>query len=979
MRVLEQEVPSHKGHYDDSCSPGSQSHVGEQSLSGVSLAAFRAVTAHLQAAGDQELNAVFSLFSQHNPEANPVFSAQSPTVSPAPDRGRSPASTKVPSTCADPESASKFNSHPAEHPDYFSVATTTSASDAFRPGRISTSSSWSSTSPFAAATFSFLDRTVAGAHILGGCSSSDSSPTNVTSATPATPFLALPKTSSRVTRAESPLKVPPSSEGRDPSKLGDATSASRRRLKTSRKPPRTGGPGESQDTAQVTILQRALRTPVRCSPRLQRPTSPKNASSTPSDRCPQTTPVSCKDGSRLVTRGKCKGAKNSTFLRLKYNQKDVVTHELETGADASPSATGRDSQGAPERASSSDKTEIDSFAKADRLMPSERSESRKARTTRKKPSKKSAFSQAPDHMAGHTPDAMPVSSSRSPRCLKRERIVCEESQEDVRSKRKKLAIADTASYEKDPERRTTATQAESCRERRVDSREDSRLPWLKADSVLVPADPSVNPQCPRSFPDDDPERGPTVTPENDVSRIPALCQLEEPGKTSEDGSRAFPGRCEDRDDGSACSKLRWDYGISNREKQRISSTASTVSSVPASRSFTSLIVSDPPTGAEGGSGVFCSPSISADESPARPVFFRHKVLRPTPELTSPPEFDLGLFLVRTAAVSKHTDDVAPLLEDRELMADSKVLKEYVSCPVDGQHLTASERLRTAKVLADIPKVKNQYHVGGDMQKANWYRSSSLEDEKEEKDTLMESLLETQDSWNPFSIFGSSLPCVELEDVFDYEVYKTTSPSARVSHPLFRRLAQFFEFKDLWRTVTRAEWERVRSAFKTHWKKQYKLDLDWRNDPVTVDEFMWMLEANGQKEDKTSCVFEAEVCFCVTPNPTENFAWNDPRCHRYQVPRPSMSHHILDQAGEHENVSFNACEFPELGEKRHCRVAPQLPERSRPGSHSSSLRSSGGTQRLSVSNEYDPCLVTPCASDPWRLPTLQTRLPGHADG
>lgn len=157
-----------------------------------------------------------------------------------------------------------------------------------------------------------------------------------------------------------------------------------------------------------------------------------------------------------------------------------------------------------------------------------------------------------------------------------------------------------------------------------------------------------------------------MTPEKDVSRIPAPCQLAEPQKTSEDGSGASPGRCEDRDDGSACSRLKWDYGISKREKRRISSTASTVSSMPASRSFTSLIVSDPPSGAEGGPGVFCSPSISTDETPARPVFFRHKVLRPTPELTSPPEFDLGLFLVRTAAVSKHTDDVAPLLEDPEV-------------------------------------------------------------------------------------------------------------------------------------------------------------------------------------------------------------------------------------------------------------------------------------------------------------------------
>lgn len=175
----------------------------------------------------------------------------------------------------------------------------------------------------------------------------------------------------------------------------------------------------------------------------------------------------------------------------------------------------------------------------------------------------------------------------------------------------------------------------------------------------------VTPACPSSCAAGVRRGGLAIASKEDVFGERALPASEEPGKTLNKGDNASPCRCEGRDDGAACPRLKWDYGISD-EKRRISSTASTVSSVPVSKSFTSLIVSDPPTSAEDGSGVFCSPSISADETPARPVFFRHKVLRPTPEITSPPEFDLGLFLVRTAAVSKHVDDIAPLLEDSEV-------------------------------------------------------------------------------------------------------------------------------------------------------------------------------------------------------------------------------------------------------------------------------------------------------------------------
>ncbi|KAL8454404.1 hypothetical protein Emag_001431 [Eimeria magna] len=263
----------------------------------------------------------------------------------------------------------------------------------------------------------------------------------------------------------------------------------------------------------------------------------------------------------------------------------------------------------------------------------------------------------------------------------------------------------------------------------------------------------------------------------------------------------------------------------------------------------------------------------------------HKVLRALPEPA--PQFDFGLFIVRAAALSKHADDIFPLLEDEEQ---------------DGV-----------------------YKPFQDIEEAPWCRGLDTgDDEALPKKEVLRRRIAMQRKWNPFSIFGSSPPSVELEDVFGFEVYQKTAPSARVHHPLFRRLSQFQSFKDLYSSLSKQEWDSVSSAFRRHWSQQCRLDLDWRNDPLTVDEIMWMLEANEQAsqsgllaglpvfmgftnvflhthdctyllvEDRSSDVYQAEICYCVTPNPNIGFGWNDPRCHRYKAPRPSMGRHILSQ-------------------------------------------------------------------------------------
>ncbi|EPR64355.1 hypothetical protein TGRUB_232500 [Toxoplasma gondii RUB] len=404
-------------------------------------------------------------------------------------------------------------------------------------------------------------------------------------------------------------------------------------------------------------------------------------------------------------------------------------------------------------------------------------------------------------------------------------------------------------------------------------------------------------------------------------------------------------------------KIKGLYESSDKAR-RMLSTASTVSGGGASNPPLRLLVADAPHSPEIDTGAFCSPALSSSEAPAEPpAFFHHKVLRPTPPVAEAPEFDLGLFMVRTAALSKHADDVVPCLADKELMEFSIVPQKYITPSVTEKPTqTLQERFLHMKLLADIPKVDGTYQIGLDMKEATWYRPKNPETgmaKPNGKGTAMKKLLEEQERWNPFSVFGSSLPCVELDDVFDYEVYSTTAPSARVSHPLFRRLAQFYEFKDLWKTVTPAEWDKVRSSFKTHWKKQYKLDLDWRNDPVTVEEFMWMLEANGQTDDKTETVFHAEVCFCVTPNPTENFAWNDPRCHKYQAPRPSMSHHLHERLNDDENTSPNSPGPKASIQHEVCQVKRRSVDDALPRRLSIGSFESGSARRRSLTDAFSP--------------------------
>nr|BAN64401.1 hypothetical protein [Babesia bovis] len=109
----------------------------------------------------------------------------------------------------------------------------------------------------------------------------------------------------------------------------------------------------------------------------------------------------------------------------------------------------------------------------------------------------------------------------------------------------------------------------------------------------------------------------------------------------------------------------------------------------------------------------------------------------------------------------------------------------------------------------------------------------------------------QEQWNPFSIFGSSLPYVSISDVFNTRNSKgDCCPSTVEATP----------------------------------------SINWSSDPLMLDEVLWYLEATGKYIDKSRQVCTLQRCYCVTPDPHIAYNWNDGRntaWRDYRGPRASM--------------------------------------------------------------------------------------------
>lgn len=66
------------------------------------------------------------------------------------------------------------------------------------------------------------------------------------------------------------------------------------------------------------------------------------------------------------------------------------------------------------------------------------------------------------------------------------------------------------------------------------------------------------------------------------------------------------------------------------------------------------------------------------------------------------------------------------------------------------------------------------------------------------------------------------------------------------------------------------------ALLSWWRLDSSVELDWRQDPLTAEDFSWYLEAIGATRDLTDIVTLKQPCFCPTPPPQRGWSWTDSR-------------------------------------------------------------------------------------------------------
>ncbi|CDR95288.1 hypothetical protein, conserved [Babesia bigemina] len=151
----------------------------------------------------------------------------------------------------------------------------------------------------------------------------------------------------------------------------------------------------------------------------------------------------------------------------------------------------------------------------------------------------------------------------------------------------------------------------------------------------------------------------------------------------------------------------------------------------------------------------------------------------------------------------------------------------------------------------------------------------------------------QEHWNPFSIFGSSLPYVNVSEVFE-----NNSRAASDRKPGCENASACTGDPDVRTDVSTSNVAAASNAAANPAADSRCVGhivhttpgINWSGDPLLLDEVLWYLEATDKYVDKSRQVCALQRCFCVTPNPQVAFNWNDARnlaWREYRGPRASM--------------------------------------------------------------------------------------------
>ncbi|KAK2198162.1 hypothetical protein BdWA1_001171 [Babesia duncani] len=244
-------------------------------------------------------------------------------------------------------------------------------------------------------------------------------------------------------------------------------------------------------------------------------------------------------------------------------------------------------------------------------------------------------------------------------------------------------------------------------------------------------------------------------------------------------------------------------------------------------------------------------------------FYRHKMLLRLRNKRVENNYDLGMYLlIRFGGPESSGGSI--ILGDAELLQCSALSKFR-----NDEDLKRWYKIQHAQLLKHFKGVSK--HL--DPNKLNRRLAKMLAPTKWCNREKLKDRIREQSSWNPFSIFGSSLPYVNIADIFNRNNTHEFMDNACVE-----------KLKVLAKNVP------IEDYLQNRWTSEASPSINWSKDPLHLDEVLWYLQATDRYSDKSRSVCILQPCFCVTPNPRVAYNWNDPRCSiwkNYKGPRPSM--------------------------------------------------------------------------------------------
>ncbi|ETB62697.1 hypothetical protein YYC_00390 [Plasmodium yoelii 17X] len=231
----------------------------------------------------------------------------------------------------------------------------------------------------------------------------------------------------------------------------------------------------------------------------------------------------------------------------------------------------------------------------------------------------------------------------------------------------------------------------------------------------------------------------------------------------------------------------------------------------------------------------------------------------------------------------------------EIDSSDELEKEIrnINIKIENINITKSMNAKDEKDKNISSKKNNNYEKKIKLiNKPNWSNKKNIQ-----------KLLKRQHNYNPFTIFGTSISEVNLEEIFTLDVYNNyVTNEDRFKNKILYELYITDYIQNLYEKIEKQEWTITLDTLKKHWKYFTNLECNMFLDPLLLEEILWYIDNNKMYKDKSMKTYTYEKCFCPTPDPSNKHNLNDTK----YFTKSMAKKYTTEKSDKYKNLSLNEC-------------------------------------------------------------------------